>query len=374
MKISKLLSSSILYFFTLLLILFNHNQLLAEEEAIDIWNIKESEEIKEEEIKIDSENIEPEINMKIDFEKLENGNLEIVEGSNLDSNIILAGLYDPSDNGLSIDMWSQTDGQDIIRIFKRLNKLKLSQDANEILKIALLTNSYIPKINISEDEFINFKLDYLIRNNNLELIKSFIIKNQKVLNSSKLTKFYIESYLSNSDLQNACGIFKQISFIEDIYLTKFKIYCLINENKREEAQLQFDLIKENNFNDVFFEKKFNYLMGYSDELQNEISDKNILEFHLSHRTISDFKYKPNQNTPKIIWKYLSSANLFEKVDDIDLENQDEILLIEKAVHEKNYNEKDLLELYKRFKFNINQLINVQESYKLLSPSQGRALL
>ena len=148
MKISKLLSSSILYFFTLLLILFNHNQLLAEEEAIDIWNIKESEEIKEEEIKIDSENIEPEINMKIDFEKLENGNLEVVEGSNLDSNIILAGLYDPSDNGLSIDMWSQTDGQDIIRIFKRLNKLKLSQDANEILKIALLTNSYIPKINI----------------------------------------------------------------------------------------------------------------------------------------------------------------------------------------------------------------------------------
>ncbi len=374
MKISKLLSSSILYFFTLLLILFNHNQLLAEEEAIDIWNIKESEEIKKEEIKIDSENIEPEINMKIDFEKLENGNLEVVEGSNLDSNIILAGLYDPSDNGLSIDMWSQTDGQDIIRIFKRLNKLKLSQDANEILKIALLTNSYIPKINISEDEFINFKLDYLIRNNNLELIKSFIIKNQKVLNSSKLTKFYIESYLSNSDLQNACGIFKQISFIEDIYLTKFKIYCLINENKREEAQLQFDLIKENNFNDVFFEKKFNYLMGYSDELQNEISEKNILEFHLSHRTISDFKYKPNQNTPKIIWKYLSSANLFEKVDDIDLENQDEILLIEKAVHEKNYNEKDLLELYKRFKFNINQLINVQESYKLLSPSQGRALL
>ncbi len=261
MKISKLLSSSILYFFTLLLILFNHNQLLAEEEAIDIWNIKESEEIKEEEIKIDSENIEPEINMKIDFEKLENGNLEVVEGSNLDSNIILAGLYDPSDNGLSIDMWSQTDGQDIIRIFKRLNKLKLSQDANEILKIALLTNSYIPKINISEDEFINFKLDYLIRNNNLELIKSFIIKNQKVLNSSKLTKFYIESYLSNSDLQNACGIFKQISFIEDIYLTKFKIYCLINENKREEAQLQFDLIKENNFNDVFFEKKIQLFNG-----------------------------------------------------------------------------------------------------------------
>tara|TARA_B100000579_G_scaffold130183_1_gene105113 strand:+ start:14802 stop:16565 length:1764 start_codon:yes stop_codon:yes gene_type:complete len=374
MKILKSLSSSFLFFFILLLFFFSFIKSFAEEEVIDIWNIEESKEIKKNEIEINSENVEPELNLKIDFEKLENNNLEIVEGSNLESNIILAGLYDPAENGLSIDMWKQTDGNDLNRIFKRLSKLNLSSDANEILKIALLTNSYVPKKNISEEEFIDIKIDYLINDNSLELIKSFLIKNQNVLNNSKLMKYYVETYLSNADLKNACEIFNKIDLINDIYLTKFKIYCLINEEKREEAQLQFDLVKENNFNDIFFENKFNYLMGYSTELQNEISEKNILEFHLSHRTTSDFKYKPSKKTTKIIWRYLSSANLFEKVDNIDLENQEEILLIEQAVHEKNYNEKDLLELYKRFKFNINQLINVHEAYKLLPPSQGRALL
>ena len=167
-------------------------------------------------------------------------------------------------------------------------------------------------------------------------------------------------------------LIKLICF-EDDYLMKFKIYCLINEGKRDEAQLHLDLIKEADFKDVFFENKFNYLMGYSNELQ-KVSEKNILEFHLSHRTNPQFEYKPNKKTSKIIWKYLSSANLFEKIDDINIENQDQILLIEQAAHERNYSEKDLLELYKRFKFNINQLINVQETYKLLPSSQGRALL
>merc|ERR1711966_119322 len=41
---------------------------------------------------------------------------------------------------------------------------------------------------------------------------------------------------------------------------------------------------------------------------------------------------------------------------------------------KNYSEKDLLELYKRFQFNINQLLNAQNSYKALSSIEARALI
>ena len=51
-----------------------------------------------------------------------------------------------------------------------------------------------------------------------------------------------------------------------------------------------------------------------------------------------------------------------------------IISIEKATHEGNYTEKELFDLYKRFQFNINQLLNVERSYKLLSESEGRALL
>ena len=51
-----------------------------------------------------------------------------------------------------------------------------------------------------------------------------------------------------------------------------------------------------------------------------------------------------------------------------------ISTLEKATNDKNYPEKDLLEIYKRFQFNINQLLNVKQSYKSLSNIEGRALI
>ena len=47
--------------------------------------------------------------------------------------------------------------------------------------------------------------------------------------------------------------------------------------------------------DEFFIKKFNVLMGYEDK-NDSISEKNILYFHLSHKTNIDFIYEPNLNT------------------------------------------------------------------------------
>ena len=71
---------------------------------------------------------------------------------------------------------------------------------------------------------------------------------------------------------------------------------------------------------------------------------------------------------------MSSSNLLENIDTIDLEDSTKVALIEKATHEKNYEEKELFELYKRFQFNINQLLNVKESHKLMQNYEGRALL
>ena len=226
---------------------------------------------------------------------------------------------------------------------------------------------------MEEEIFLNFKFDYLIDNKNLDLIETYLLKNNNY-NNNRIIKFYINHYLSNSDLKNACKILKDINLYNDNYLSKFKIYCLINENKKEEAQLIFDLVKEIGFEDKFFEKKFNLLMGYINENDNELSDKNILDFHLSHRVNPDLNYKPNKNTSKIIWKYLSTSNLLQNVGEIDLENIEEISIIENATHEKIYEEKDLLELYKRFQFNINQLITAKDNFKLLPNYEGRALL
>ena len=46
-------------------------------------------------------------------------------------------------------------------------------------------------------------------------------------------------------------------------------------------------------------------MAYTEKANEKISDKNILNFHLSHRTIPDFSYQPKNSTPDFIWKYLS---------------------------------------------------------------------
>ena len=71
----------------------------------------------------------------------------------------------------------------------------------------------------------------------------------------------------------------------------------------------------------------------------------------------------NLRFSKLIWK---EQNLLENIDFIDLEDQEKVFMIEKATHEKNYQESELFALYERFMFNINQLLTIEESYKLLS--------
>ena len=370
MKILKLLNKIYLSIF---IIIFSLSilDLKAEEELVDIWKIEkkiDEEGLNDLEIK-DNSLIGDVSESIINYEST-----SLIQNTQLEeNNIILAGIYDPEENGLSIDMWSSSNGEEIIKIFNRIKKIDLSNDAKKILDIALLTNSFFPSNNIEEKKFLNFKFDYLIESENLNLIEIYLSKNNNY-NNSRIIKFYINHYLSNSDLENACKIFKNLNLFNDNYLVKFKIYCLINENKREEAQLIFDLTKELGLKDKFFENKFNFLMGYTSQNDDKLSDKNILDFHLSHRVNKDLQYKPNNNTPKIIWKYLSSSNLLQNISEIDLENIEEMSIIENATHENIYEENDLFELYKRFQFNINQLITANDTFKLLPNYEGRALL
>ena len=71
--------------------------------------------------------------------------LEIEHDKKLFSEKInVAGLYDPEENDLTIDMWSNSNGEEILNLFNKIKKIKLSNDAKEILNVLLLTNSYFP--------------------------------------------------------------------------------------------------------------------------------------------------------------------------------------------------------------------------------------
>ena len=285
------------------------------------------------------------------------------------------GLYDPDENGLDINMWRNSDGDQLKNIFSKINKLNLSEDASDIMRSLLLTYSHLPKKNISEDEFLRFKSDWLIKNSNLDLIEEYLIKNQ-ILNLHKdLTRYFVDEYLSLGNIEKVCDFFsKNLKPIDDKYLTKFNIYCLIKNDKKDQAQLVFDLKKESGFNDKYFESKINYLLGYTDQIEDTISENSILDFHLAHQINPDFKFEPKESTSKIIWKYLSSLNLLSNFEQTEITDLDKLSLIEKATHNKNYPEKDLLKIYKRFQFDINQLINPEQTYKSLTNIEGRALI
>ena len=366
MKILKLLNK----FFIVFLTLCFSKQILLATEPVDIWNIEK----KNIPNKVKVENNDS-INTKIiQGVKIDQQLEDVIVNKELDASLInLIGLYDPAENGLAIDMWSNSDGDEIKSVLKKINSQKLSNFSEKILDITLLTNSYLPKNNISAKEFLDLKFEYLIKKKDFDLIKRFLIKNPSLKNSDKLVRFYAEYYLSNSKIDKSCEIFNNISLISDNYLTNFKIYCLINQNKKEEAQLLFDLNSEMETLDDFFVKKFNILMGY-EKNEESLSEKNILYFHLSHKTNKKFIYEPNINTPKFIWTYLSTSNLLKGADLVDLENSKQVKLVEKVTNDEIYNEKELLNLYKRFQFDINQLINVNDVYKILPDYQGRALL
>tara|TARA_B100000686_G_scaffold38796_1_gene40167 strand:- start:547 stop:2295 length:1749 start_codon:yes stop_codon:yes gene_type:complete len=370
MKILESLNKYNIIFF-LIINLVSYNSVA--NEPIDIWNIDQKNTTAESTGQPISESNNESSIYKMQTSKTTDIQI-IKEEPTSYKKIKLAGIYDPEEFDLSLYMWTYSNGKIIKSILNKIDKINLSEDSMEMLNVALLTNSYFPKKNLTSEEFLKFKSDYLIKTENLNLIRLYLSKNKDVDNKDTLIKYYLNEHLSSANLEKACDIFDVVKNYSDDYISKFHIYCLYNSEKNNEAQLLFDLKKELGLKDKFFENKFNILMGYNLENNNKLSEKNILEFHLSHRTNKDFSYSPNEKTKKIIWQYLSASNLLEETSLVDLENIKKIKLIEKATHEGNYKEKDLLELYKRFQFSIDQLLNSSEVYKLLPSYEARALI
>ena len=377
MKTLKLLNRN--FFLLILIILVSFNS-YAEDKPVDIWNIEKEKKLENSANVSDStQNITTSEDISnpsiFDIQSKKETSLIKLEDNIDKEKIKIVGLYDPEDYGLDISMWSNSNGDQLKSILSRLNKMNLSQDAREIMNMSLLINAYNPTKNISEKEFMKFKSDWLIKDSNFELIEKYITQNQAINIHPNLTKYLVNSYLSESNIEKSCEIFtKNEEPINDEYLSKFSIYCLIVKNKNEEAQIILDLKKELGFKDEYFEKKISYLFGFNDKIDKEISEKSILDFHLAHITNPEFTFEPNDKTNKIIWKYLSSSNLLTSLKEIDSSEIEKIAVLEKAVNDKNYSEKDLLELYKRFQFNINQLLNAQNTYKSLSNIESRALI
>ena len=341
------------------------------EDKIDIWKNKKSNR------NIDS-NQSNTVNKKDDIkpnlaEPVEaNQDILITDGAIDNSKEIkVFGVYDPADYNFNLNMWSTTKAEDVRSSIKRIKKINLSKTSNEILENVLLSFSYPPE-GMEEKEFINLKINWLIENNRINLLEEFLKQNKEFEGKSKAVQYLVDNNIAQANIKEGCEKIKFIdSTIKDSYLEKFKIYCLVFNNKKSQAQLLLDLLREQKQSDKFFDDKINFLLGITEKTSSKINEKNLLNFYLSSVTVKDFNYQPTKKTKKEIWKYLNAANLI-KLEDIT--DKDKIKELEIAANQKQIDRSIIFDIYKQVTFNLNTLINAKNIYQSLESVDARSLL
>ena len=364
----KLLNLNKKFFF--FLILFIYLTPVYSEDSIDIWkkenlkiNTKENKSISKKPKKTESK-------IKINSEPPKE--IDINSNPSNVSNNLIYGIFDPEENNLTIDMWVNSEGTRIKDTIERIDKIKLSSFSEKIFINTLFTVSKLPNQNMTDEEFINYKFNWLIKNKKNDIIASFLNRNNEFPNKKKVIKYLVDKNIAKANITEACQNITLIDKdVKDPYLDQFKIICLIQKNKKDQAQLTLDLLREQKLSNKFFDKKIDYLLGLTEKSNDKIDDTNLLNFYLSSITIQNFTYSPNKKTKKQIWQYLVAANLF-RIDKLD--NKDQIKELEIAANDGSLPVAYILEIYKNVKFNFNDFLNTDKVYTKIDAISARALV
>ena len=356
------------YFIGLILFFFCSN--LFSEEKIDIW--KNKKEIPKQNLEVEEKDNQGNTNFKISEPIKALDKIKIQESSTIQSeekNVF--GIYEPASYGFNLNMWSETKAEDLRSSLNRLKKIELSKSSNEILEAILFSFSYPPQ-GMTEKEFVDLKINWMIEHDRINLIESFLKQNDQFDSKRKAVEYLVNKNIASGNIKEGCEKIKFIDAkIKDSYLEKFKIYCLVFNDKKPEAQLLLDLLREQKQSSKFYDDKINFLLGVTDKTNNKINEKNLLNFYLSSVTIKDFKYEPTNKTKPEIWSYLNAANLITLEDASDKEKLKDL---EKAANNNQLDKNKIFEIYKQIPFNLNTLINAKNNFQTLNESDARALI
>ena len=298
-----------------LIFFFSLSMVLNAEEKIDIWKNKSKKTTSE----IENDKVSPKEKKQFKLNNTKTINktlsIEIQDGPLEDGEKTkVFGVYDPEENDFDLNMWSSTKAEDVRSSFRRIKKMSLSNFSNNLLENVLLSFSYPPE-GMEQKEFTDLKINWLIENNRNDLMENFLNQNKEFFGKSRVVQHLVDESIAQADIKKGCEKIKFIdTSVKDSYLEKFKIYCLVFNNKKPQAQLLLDLLREQKQSDKFFDDKINYLLGISDKTSDKINEKNLLNFYLSSITIKDFSYQPTAKTKQEIWKYLNASNLIKLED------------------------------------------------------------
>ena len=137
--------------------------------------------------------------------------IEIQQGSELQINEQkVYGIYEPANYDFSLNMWSTTKAEDLRSSLKRLKKINLSKSSHEILEIILFSFSYPPQ-GMSDKEFVDLKINWLIKNNRIELIENFLKQNEEFNSKSKAVQYLVDKNIASANIKEGC---EKIGFID----------------------------------------------------------------------------------------------------------------------------------------------------------------
>lgn len=185
----------------------------------------------------------------------------------------------------------------------------------------------------------------------------------------------IEAYLLRNEFKNACSLVNEQNEETSFQLGKFDIICSIINQNFEKARFNLELLKELNVpGDILFIELAYKIMGDIEVSQKEIEAKNLTKF--------------SSLTP-ILLSYLQIAEIsptFENLKDAPISSLIFILsspttnseiktyCAERLVKLKRISPNILAEVYQLNNFKNEEIQNVIQVYKTLSPVKSRSLL
>ena len=171
-------------YFLGLLIIFLYSP-LSSEEKIDIWKSKKETVIDSPKQEENYNQDKPEISSSQTLKSLEK--IQIQESSQIQTEKeIVYGIYEPANFDFNLNMWSATKAEDLRSSLKRINKINLSKSSNEILEAILFSFSYPPQ-GMDKKEFVDLKINWLIKNDRVDLLELFLKQNEQFDSKKKLS-------------------------------------------------------------------------------------------------------------------------------------------------------------------------------------------